>query len=65
VEGEGDGGDGSGDGNGLGNWFWQLFDANGRLELFFLGRVHADIEDWTFLADIFGGKLRETVTFRG
>ncbi len=60
VDGGGDGGDGSGGGE----WFGQFFDASGKLEFFFLGRVRVDVNAWTFLADSFGGKLRETVTFR-
>ena len=57
--------DGSGDDDGSGgDWFGQLFDASGKLEFFFLGRVRVNVNAWSFLADSFGGKLRETVTFR-
>jgi hypothetical protein len=57
--------DGSGDDDGFGHdWFGQLFDADAGLEFFFLGRVRVDVNAWSFLADTFGGKLSETVTFR-
>ncbi len=57
-------GGGDDDGSGGGEWLGQLFDASGKLEFFFLGRVRVDVDAWIFLVDSFGGKLRETVTFR-
>ncbi len=57
--------DGGGDGDGGGGgWLGQLFNSSGGLEYFFLGRVGVNVDEWWFMADVFGGKLRQTVVFR-
>jgi hypothetical protein len=53
-----------GDGDGGGGWLGQFFDSHGGLEYFFLGRVGVNVDKWWFMADVFGGKLRQSVTFR-